>query len=142
MLKEMGDGNKIGFLATVDEQGKPHLRPLVCLLIGGKIYFSTVIGTRKTKEIAMNPWVEIVIPFIEDENLTYIRFSGEAFRIFEESAADEIIQQSGYHLDTFIKVPKNEPVVLYEMFPTHIEKLDAKEKRLINVTDDFLAEDK
>lgn len=41
-------------------------------------------GSRKTKEIAMNPCVDIVLPDIENEKLAYICCSGEAFRIFDE----------------------------------------------------------
>jgi len=78
------DGKHLAFLATVDEEGKPHIRPLICIVSAGKIYFSTKDGSRKAKEIAMNPCVDIVLPDIENEKLAYICCSGEAFRIFDE----------------------------------------------------------
>jgi uncharacterized pyridoxamine 5'-phosphate oxidase family protein len=141
MLQEMRDRNMIGFLATVDEEGKPRLRPLMCMMMSGKIYFSTAVGTRKTKEIAMNPWVEIVIPFAEDDTLSYIRLSGEAFRIFDETVTNEIMEKSGYRLDSYITVLENESVILYEVFPTHVEKLHTKEKRLEDLTEDFFSKE-
>lgn len=74
----------LAFLDTVDEEGKPHIRPLICIVSAGKIYFSTKDGSRKAKEIAMNSCVDIVFPDIENEKLAYICCSDEAFRIFDE----------------------------------------------------------
>ncbi|MCK4575671.1 pyridoxamine 5'-phosphate oxidase family protein [candidate division WOR-3 bacterium] len=128
------DGKYLCFLSTVDEDSRPHLRPLICIIFSGKIYFSTKDGSRKAKEIALNPCIELVIPHIESESLAYVCFSGDAFRIYEESVKNRIIDNSGYKLSDYLIIKEKDNILLYELLPISVERFDPIEKCVKNIT--------
>ncbi len=128
MQKILKDGKHFIFLATVDEEGKPHLRPITALVESGKIYFSTKDSSRKAKEIALNPCCEILIPNIENDKLSYLRISGEALRILEESLKNKIIENSGYNIQQYVPLKEADEILLYELLPTAAELFNSETK--------------
>lgn len=75
----------IGYLATIDTDNKPRVRPLaVSTFYDGEPYFFTFCTTRKVTEMAANPQVEVVWMSMED-NMTQVRFSGKASMVEDET---------------------------------------------------------
>ncbi len=131
------DGKYLGFLATVDEIGHPHVRPIVCLVSEGKIFFSTKDGSRKAKEIAMNTSAEITIPVFVDEKFNYFRVSGKALRIVEESFIVERLTLSKYNPGEYIRMRESDITLMYELLPNQVEQYIPDEKREENITGKF-----
>lgn len=59
--REMLDTARVARLATVDAHGLPHNVPICPLLENGKIYFGSDAGAKKTRNIAANPNVALVM---------------------------------------------------------------------------------
>ncbi|TET19227.1 MAG: pyridoxamine 5'-phosphate oxidase family protein [Candidatus Cloacimonadota bacterium] len=131
------EGKYLGFLATVDEIGHPHVRPIVCLVSEGKIFFSTKDGSRKAKEIALNTSVEITIPVCVDEKFNYFRVSGKALRILEENFIVETLTFSEYNPGEYIRMRESDITLMYELLPNQVARYIHDEKREENVTGKF-----
>ena len=134
----MNNNKYLCFLSTVDEEGKPHLRPVTCIVCSGHIYFSTKDGSRKAKEISMNPAVEVLFPDIEEGKLGYIRVSGESFRIFENSVREDILQKFDHNLADYLHIKERDIILMYEILPNAVERFDPKEKTKTDVSQEFL----
>ncbi len=134
----MNNNKYLCFLSTVDEEGKPHLRPITCIVYSGHIYFSTKDGSRKAKEISMNPAVEVLFPNIEEGKLGYIRVSGESFRIFEDSVREDILKELDHNLADYLHIKERDIILMYEILPNVVERFDPKEKTKTDVSQEFL----
>ena len=77
---------RIGHLATVDEEGKPHLVPLTFAVDGETIYFAVDAKPKRTtdlkrlRNIAANPAVSLLVDHYDDdwERLWWVRADGAA----------------------------------------------------------------
>ena len=86
-------GSAAARLATVDEQGKPHIVPIVLAVAGDTIYFAVDAKPKKTldlkrlKNIAANPAVAVLADHYEDDwtKLWWVRADGTA-RVVTDSA--------------------------------------------------------
>lgn len=139
MDPDFSDGKYLSFLATVDEGGKPHVRPVIGILAERKIYFSTKAGTKKAREMALNPPVELLVPEQSANGLGYVRFSGEAFRIFEEALIRATLAHSAYSPKRYIHMGENETICMYELIPIKVYQYLPDEKRERDITKHFLA---
>jgi uncharacterized pyridoxamine 5'-phosphate oxidase family protein len=139
MDADFSDGKYFALLATVDEEGKPRVRPVVGLLISRKVYFSTKAAARKAREVASNPPVELLVLKQNEKGLGYVRFSGEAFRIFDEELVQEILSRSAYSPKQYIRIGDHETIALYEVIPTRIERYLPDEKREQDISTQFLS---
>jgi uncharacterized pyridoxamine 5'-phosphate oxidase family protein len=78
---------RIGYLATMDENNCPRVRPMgIYVIYDDDIYFFTFATTRKVAEINSCPQVEVV--WANPEKLSQVRIKGEASMV-----EDETIQQ-------------------------------------------------
>lgn len=139
MDSDFSDGKYLSFLATVDEEGRPHVRPVIGIFSGRKIYFSTREGAKKTKEMALNPPVELLVPGQGEDGLGYIRFSGEAFRIFDENLIRATLTRFSYSPSTFVSMDADETISMYELIPVRIDEYFPDKKREQDITQRFLA---
>ncbi len=139
MDPDFSDGKYLAFLATVDEEGRPHVRPVIGILAERKIYFSTKDGTKKTREMALNPPVELLVPEQSVKGLGYVRFSGEAFRIFEETLIRATLGHSAYSPAKYIHMSKDETSCMYELIPVKVDQYLPDEKRERDITKQFFA---
>ena len=137
MDPDFSDGTYLAFLATVDEEGKPHVRPVMGIMEGRKIYFSTKAGAKKTMQVALNPPVELLVPEQRAEGLGYVRFSGEAFRIFDENLTRETLARSAYSPSSYIRMGEHEDICMYELIPIRVDQYLPGEKRECDITERF-----
>jgi general stress protein 26 len=137
MDPDFADGKYLAFLATVDEEGLPHVRPIIGILAEKKLYFCARHGAEKTKEIALNPTVELIITKEKGEGRQYVRFTGEAFRIFDEKLVQDTLSGSGYSPDEYIRMGKDESVCMYELCPTKVRHYVPEEKCERDITGIF-----
>lgn len=137
MDPDFSDGIYLAFLATVDEEAKPHVRPVMGILADGKIYFSTKESAQKTRQLALNPPIELLVPEQGESGLGYVRFSGEAFRIFDEHLIRAILTQVAYSPARYIHMGPDETVSLYELIPIRVDRYLPDEKQERDITERF-----
>jgi uncharacterized pyridoxamine 5'-phosphate oxidase family protein len=138
MDPDFSDGMYLSFLATVDEEGKPRVRPVMGILVERKVYFTTKTGANKAKEMALNPPVELLIPHPGAGVFGYVRFSGEAFRIFDGKFSQEILERFSYSPDRYIQRGEGEDICMFELIPIRIDQYLPDEKRERDITNHFL----
>jgi PPOX class probable F420-dependent enzyme len=88
-------GAKVARLATVSDQGRPHIVPIVFALNGDTIYFAVDAKPKRTnhlarlKNIAANPAVSMLVDHYEDDwtRLWWVRADGTARVVSEEAEA-------------------------------------------------------
>jgi uncharacterized pyridoxamine 5'-phosphate oxidase family protein len=82
---------KFGYLATVDADGAPRVRPIgIATIYGDDLYFFTFTTTRKVAEMAGNPNVEVVWSKLEETS--QVRINGTAIRV-NDGATQERFRQ-------------------------------------------------
>jgi nitroimidazol reductase NimA-like FMN-containing flavoprotein (pyridoxamine 5'-phosphate oxidase superfamily) len=54
-------------VATVNENGMPHLIPVCAVLANGKIYFASGNDARKVKNLEKNPQVAVTVDLYSDD---------------------------------------------------------------------------
>jgi len=69
--------------------------------------------------------------------LTYIKISGEAFRIFQEGIKNGILNSTSYSIEQYIDIKNNE-IIVYEIIPTSVEQFVSYKKPIEDITDRFL----
>jgi general stress protein 26 len=127
MALELEDGKYLAFLATIDEEEKPHIYPIILIVLSKKIYFITMDNSSKTKEISMNPCVEILKPDEKNGKLSYLKIEGEAFRIFEKSTIENVLSESQYSFHDGPKLLQRKQLLTFELLPTEVEQLGHRE---------------
>jgi len=71
---------------------------------------------------------------VKHQKLSYIRFSGEVFRIYEESLKENIFSRMEYSPAEYIKIDEKDRILLYEFLPIVVERYDPGEKETNNIT--------
>jgi len=87
--------SKMARLATVSDEGQPHIVPIVFALDGDTLYFAvdakpkTTTNLKRLKNIASNPAVSVLVDHFEDDwsKLWWVRADGTARVITDESDA-------------------------------------------------------
>ena len=74
------------WLATVNSDGRPHVMPLGALWVDGAFYFTAGPGTRKAKNLALNPHCVITVATYEFDLVV----EGEAAKVTEEPKLQRI----------------------------------------------------
>ena len=85
-LRERFASGRVAHLATVDDDGRPHLVPIVFALDGDTIYFAVDQKPKRTarlqrlRNIASNPSVSVLVDHYEDswKLLWWVRADGTA----------------------------------------------------------------
>lgn len=90
LAKQLADGNRPGVLATVDQDGAPHLRWMATLSLQEfpRLYALTSPHSRKLTHIYHNPRVNWM--FTTDSNSMVVNLSGKANLITEKSEVNRI----------------------------------------------------
>ena len=71
-------------LATI-EVTSPRLRPITLMKFKDSFFFATNPTSNKSKHIESNPIVELLLQWKEESNNGYIRVSGKAIKVNDES---------------------------------------------------------
>jgi PPOX class probable F420-dependent enzyme len=86
---------RVGRLATVGDDRRPHIVPIVFAIDGDTLYFGVDAKPKKTKNlqrlknIAANPAVSLLVDHYEDEwsKLWWVRVDGTAHVVVDEAQA-------------------------------------------------------
>ena len=90
---------RVGSLATVDTQGRPHLVPITFALHGNTIFFAVdhkpkrTTALRRLRNIAANPAVCVLVDHYSDdwETLWWVRADGSARVLTAGADADQAL---------------------------------------------------
>ena len=85
-MRERFAAAAIARLATADSEGRPHIVPIVFVLVGDTIYFAVDQKPKRTRDlkrlrnIAMNPAVAVLVDHYEEDwtALWWVRGDGSA----------------------------------------------------------------
>jgi uncharacterized pyridoxamine 5'-phosphate oxidase family protein len=112
---------KFGYLATVDADNAPRVRPVgIKDIYGDDLYFFTFVTTRKVAEIDNNPKVEVVWSRLFDQS--QVRISGTM--VVEE---DQAIQQRFKEDNPIVAnlLPEGAPPDLFRLYKLQPEVVHA-----------------
>jgi len=109
---------KFPMLATVDEEGRPRVRPVSPVRVDGNftVYIANLASYQKTAEIEANPKVELAYLAPEHDQL---RISGRAERVTEEALIKEIWEANPL-LKHYLGSPENPEFILYRVLPEQV----------------------
>ena len=108
-LERVLERSKIAILATVDPEGKPHMRWMTPGRVRGRdrfLYAVTSPDFRKTDEIKANPSVEWMIQSLGLDEIITVK--GTMRIIDNPSVKAEVLEAIGKHLSTFWKLNPDE----------------------------------
>jgi general stress protein 26 len=111
--------NQYAYLATVDKK-QARVRPLVMFQVEDRYYFVTFSGDSKVGQIAENKWVEVCVPLTDDGHTGYIRLSGTAIIIKNESTKAEATDWC-YFFDEYFHGSDDPDFTLIEFYPDYAE---------------------
>jgi PPOX class probable F420-dependent enzyme len=92
--------SKVAHLATVGEDGRPHIVPFVFAIDSDTLYFAvdakpkTTTNLKRLRNIAANPAVSVLVDHYEDDwsKLWWVRADGTARVIADPSEAEHAIE--------------------------------------------------
>ena len=110
---------QFGYLATVDADGGPCVRPVAIKdVYGDDFYFFTFCTTRKVAEMAGNPRIEVV--WAKLDGAVQVRVKGEA--VLEEDPEIHARFKADNPMVSRILPPGGEQLfALYKVQPTRVE---------------------
>jgi PPOX class probable F420-dependent enzyme len=131
----------VAALTTIFPNGQPHTSVVWCDFDGTHILLNTMLGFQKEKNIRGNPKVSLLC-YDPKQPLRFIEIRGRVVETTEAGALE--------HLDLLAKlytgnaqyfggcVPiefkETETTVLYKIFPNHIVTVDARPKKVEEVS--------
>jgi PPOX class probable F420-dependent enzyme len=113
-------GARVARLATVGEDGRPHVVP-ICFVLDGDTLYSAVDekpkrtrALRRLRNIEQNPWVEIVIDHYEEDwtKLWWVRLRGRARIVDRDERALELLAAK---YPQYRETPPRGPFVVVEI---------------------------
>jgi pyridoxamine 5'-phosphate oxidase len=108
-LERVLEESKIAVLATVDPDGRPHMRWMTPAVVRGRegfLYAVTSPEFEKTQQIDGNPQVEWMLQSRSLDEIVSVR--GPMGVIDNPSAKAEVLEAIGGHLSTFWKMNPDE----------------------------------
>ena len=121
-LERVLDGAKIAVLATVDADGRPHMRWMTPAFVRGRdgfMYAVTSPDFAKTKEIEANAQVEWMVQSKSLDEI--VQITGSMAIIDNPSAKAEVLEAIGGHLGTFWKMNRDQSALV--VLETAIEEI-------------------
>jgi len=121
-LERVLDRSKIAVLATVDSEGRPHMRWMTPAIVRGRdgfLYAVTSPDFQKTQQVDGNPRVEWMIQSKSLDEI--VKLNGTMSVIDNPSAKAEVLEAIGGHLATFWKMNPDEGKMV--VLETAIEEL-------------------
>jgi PPOX class probable F420-dependent enzyme len=111
--------SKVAHLATVSEDGRPHIVPIVFALEGDTLYFAvdakpkTTTNLKRLKNIAANPAVSVLVDHYEDDwtKLWWVRADGTAHVVAETAEAEHAMELLANRYAQYRAAPPPGPVV-------------------------------
>jgi general stress protein 26 len=129
-------GLPVAFLATVDGEGKPRVRPISLIATPQGFYIATSRKSRKSLEISHSGDVEWVTLFPDDGGTGYLRLAGKASEIVGEEKV-LAVEESQYPVGTYWSGVHDPDFVVYRIDPYRAEYIRPGDNDAIDVTDEF-----
>lgn len=115
-LERVLDGAKVAVLATVDSEGRPHMRWMTPAFVRGRegfLYAVTSPDFAKARDVEANAQVEWMVQSKSLDEI--VQVTGSMAIIDNPSAKAEVLEAIGGHLGTFWKMnPDQSKLVVLE----------------------------
>jgi PPOX class probable F420-dependent enzyme len=116
-------GSRIGHLATVGDDGRPHIVPFVFAIEGDTLYFAVDAKPKRTtnlkrlQNIAANPAVAILADHYEDDwsKIWWVRVDGTARVVIEPSETQLAIDMLANRYEQYRQARPSGPVVAIQI---------------------------
>lgn len=128
----------VAFLATIDVQGFPQVRPLTLMSYGKHFYLATSTSSRKAMQITRDDRIEFVSLLPRDGSTGYLRVMGHAKRVMDPTLARTVTETCGYPVDKYWEGVEDKDFFLMRVEPERIEYMRPGEFEAIEVTHDYV----
>ena len=118
-MRSRVDRARVGRLATVDAEGRPHLVP-ICFALDGEVLYSAVDQKpkrsrrlRRLENIRKNPAVTVLVDHYEEDwsRLWWVRLQGEARVLDDGSESERALRLLAEKYAQYRREPPAGPVV-------------------------------
>jgi uncharacterized pyridoxamine 5'-phosphate oxidase family protein len=109
----------VSFLATC-EGGQPHVRPVMLIRRGGRLYFATGTRDAKVREAAANPRAEVCVMVGDEDTGGSVRLTGDLSVVYNEDVRADIFGCVGF-VQSFWQEPGNPGFTLLEFKPERLQ---------------------
>ena len=127
----------VAFLATVDAEGHPRVRPITLMVTPRGFYVATSRSSRKAADIDHHHCVEWVTLLPYEKLTGYLRFAGDAREVQGEEKR-ETIEENNYPVDQYWSGIDDPDFVVFRIEPRRVEYLRPSESDARDVTEIFL----
>ena len=127
----------IAFLATVDAEGYPQVRPLTLMAYGNDFFLATGTSSRKAAQITQNDCVEFVTLLPKGDNTGYLRVMGHAHRVNDSKLAAKVVEACGYPVEKYWQGVEDSEFFMVQIKPLRVEYMKPGEFEAIEVTSEY-----
>jgi general stress protein 26 len=126
----------IAFLATLDAQGHPRVRPVTLMVTPRGFYVATSRQSRKASEIHAHNSVEWVTLLPGENGTGYLRFAGSP-REVEGEEKQSAVEENDYPVTKYWQGVDDPDFVVYRIKPERVEYIRPGEDAAMDVTQTF-----
>jgi len=109
----------VSFLATC-EGGQPHVRAMMLIRRGGRLYFATGTRNDKVQEAVANPRAEVCVMLGDEDTGGSIRLTGALAVVYDEDVKADIYNCVGF-AQSFWQEPVDPDFTLLEFRPERLQ---------------------
>jgi len=126
----------VAFLATVNQQGQPRVRPLNLMVTPKGFYLATSRKSRKVAELAVHQAVECVTIFPTEDGTGYLRIAGEAVEV-RGAEKKRAVEETQYPVKKYWKGVSDPDLAVFRIEPQRVEYIRPGEDDPMDVTPHF-----
>lgn len=126
----------IVFLATVDPEGKPRVRPLNLMSTPRGFYIATSKKSRKIRELKGSDAVEMVTIFPTEKGTGYLRITGKAREVNGQEKRSTI-EETHYPVEKYWNGVDDPDFMVFRIDPERVEYIRPGEDDPMDVTATF-----
>ena len=126
----------VAFLATVNQQGHPRVRPLNLMVTPNGFYLATSRKSRKVAELAVHHAVECVTIFPTEDGTGYLRIAGEAVEV-RGAEKKKAVEETQYPVKKYWKGVGDPDLAVFRIEPQRVEYIRPGEDDPMDVTPHF-----
>jgi len=128
----------VAFLASVDAEGFPQVRPVTLMAHGKDFYLATATSSRKAVQIRNDDRVEFVSLLPRDGNTGYLRVMGHAKRVTDLALAEKVTKACGYPVEHYWEGVSDDNFFMVKVAPVRVEYMKPGEFGAIEVTEEYV----
>jgi general stress protein 26 len=125
------------FLATVDADGAPQVRPVTLMIYENAFYLATSKSSRKALQITHDKRVEFVAPFCDGAHNGYLRVMGLALPVDDLALVTKITTAHKYPVAEYWNGVDDPDFFCLQVTPTRVEYLKPGATNAVEVTGEF-----